>query len=77
MCKPGAICASTTLTGNHNGCFFNNVFNGVVGGTPLTMDITQTGSPGSKVFVYWVNATNKTLLIYGGQTKAKFYCVPT
>jgi hypothetical protein len=70
-CKPGAICASTTF--NRNGCFFNNFWNGSKGGTPLTINITQTGSNGSKVYVYWVNATNKTIGIKGN-AQAKFYC---
>jgi len=70
-CKPGAICASTTF--NRNGCFFNNFWNGNKGGTPLTIDVTQTGNNGSKVYVYWVNATNKTIGI-AGSAQAKYYC---
>ncbi len=70
-CKPGAICASTTF--NINGCFFNNFWNGSKGGTPLTIDVTQTGGNGSKVYVYWVNATNKTISI-AGQAQAKYFC---
>jgi hypothetical protein len=71
-CKPGKICASTTF--NKNGCFFNNFWNSSQGGTPLTINVTQTGGNGSKVYVYWVNATNQTITITGKAT-AKFYCV--
>lgn len=70
-CKPGAICASTTF--NKNGCFFNNFWNSSKGGTPLTIDVTQTGGSGSKVYVYWVNATNTTISITGS-AQAKYYC---
>jgi hypothetical protein len=71
-CAPGAICASTTV--HRNGCFYNNFWNGNVGGTPLTIDVTQTGGQGSPTYVYWVNATNKTIKIAGGSTQAKFVC---
>ena len=70
-CKPGAICASATF--NTNGCFFNNFWNGSKGGTPLTIDVTQTGGNGSKVYVYWINATSKTIGI-NGSAQAKYYC---
>ncbi len=70
-CKPGAICASQTF--NRNGCFFNNFMNGNNGGTPLTVDVTQTGSNGSNVYVYWINNTNKNIAINGNAT-AKYYC---
>jgi hypothetical protein len=70
-CKPGDICASTTF--NKNGCFFNNFWNKTNGGTPLAIDITQTGSGGSNVYVYWVNNTNKTISI-AGTAMAKYYC---
>lgn len=70
-CKPGDICASTTF--NQNGCFFNNFWNSSNGGTPLTIDITQTGGSGSKVYVYWVNSTNQTIGIKGS-AMAKYYC---
>ena len=70
-CQSGKICASTTF--NHNGCFFNNFYNGAKGGTPLTIDVTQTGANGSKVFIYWVNATDTTLVIKGA-AQAKYYC---
>ncbi|MGA7356287.1 MAG: hypothetical protein WA431_04825 [Candidatus Cybelea sp.] len=70
-CGPGKICASTTF--NQNGCFFNNFWNSSKGGSPLTVDVTQTGANGSKVLVYWVNATNMTIGIKGKAT-AKFYC---
>ena len=70
-CKPGAICASTTFY--TNGCFFNNFWNSSKGGTPLTIDVTQTGGNGSKVYVYWINSTNKTIGITGN-AQAKYYC---
>jgi hypothetical protein len=71
-CKAGDICASAKF--NRNGCFFNNFWNGSTGGTPLTIDVTQTGPQGSVVYIYWVNTTNKTLTITG-QAVAKYYCV--
>jgi len=74
-CVPGGICASLKLTGKWNYCFFTNVYNGIVGGTPLSMEVTQTGLQGSPVYLYWVNATNKTLGIKGGTTKAHYACV--
>jgi hypothetical protein len=70
-CKPGDICASTTF--KKNGCFFNNFWNKSNGGTPLAIDVTQTGSNGSNVYVYWVNNTNKTISI-AGSAMAKYYC---
>jgi hypothetical protein len=71
-CKPGAICASYTF--NRNGCFFNNYWvKNVKGGTPLAIDITQTGSNGSAVYVYWVNNTNTNIGITG-MAYAKYYC---
>jgi hypothetical protein len=73
MCKPGGICASARLPVNRNGCHVNNFWNGSKGGTPLTIDITETGGNGSKVFVYWVNATNKIITITG-MASANFYC---
>ena len=73
-CKPGEICASTKMKNPRNGCYFNNVYNTASGGgTPLTIDVTETGSNGSPVYVYWVNATNKTLTITGS-ANANFYC---
>lgn len=72
-CKPGGICASQQLPVNRNGCYVNNFWNSTKGGTPLTIDVTETGSNGSKVYVYWVNATNKTITITGS-AHAKFYC---
>ncbi len=71
-CKPGAICASFTF--NHNGCFFNNFWNNSKGGTPLAIDVTQTGPNGSKTYVYWVNNTNTSIAIKG-QAYAKYYCL--
>jgi hypothetical protein len=73
-CKPGHICASYTF--NRNGCFFNNYYNGVSGGTPLAIDVTQTGPGGSKTYVYWVNNTDKNIGILG-MAKAKYYCPAT
>ncbi|HYL26549.1 MAG TPA: hypothetical protein VEW74_01875 [Candidatus Nitrosotalea sp.] len=70
-CKPGAICASATF--KTNGCFFNNKWNSGVGGTPLTIDVTETGNSGSKVYVYWVNATSQTIAIKK-QASANYYC---
>ncbi len=70
-CAPGAICASTTF--NKNGCYFNNFWNSSEGGTPLTIDVTQTGSNGSKVYIYWVNATNTAIGIKS-MASAKYYC---
>jgi hypothetical protein len=75
-CNPGAICASARLPVNRNGCFVNNFWNDSQGGTPLTIDVTQTGAQGSKVFIYWINATNKTIGIKG-QAMAKYYCPHT
>jgi len=73
-CKPGAICASFKF--NRNGCFFNNFWQkGVKGGTPLAIDVTQTGSNGSPVYVYWINNTNTNIVITG-KANAKFFCPP-
>ena len=71
-CAPGAICASTTF--NRNGCFFNNYYNGTVGGTPLAIDVTQTGPQGSNVYIYWVNNLNKNIVIKSA-AYVKFYCL--
>ena len=74
VCKPGAICAKAPLPINRNGCFVNNFWNTTKGGgTPLTIDVTQTGSNGSPVYVYWVNATNTGITITGN-AQAKYYC---
>lgn len=73
-CAPGAICAKALMPSPRNGCFFNNFWNGVVGGTPLTVNVTQTGPGGHPVYIYWVNATNKTIVITG-KAAAKFYCI--
>jgi hypothetical protein len=70
-CKPGGICASYKF--NRNGCFFNNFWNNNSGGTPLAIDITQTGGNGSPVYIYWINNTNKNIVITGKAT-AKYYC---
>lgn len=74
-CKPGVVCAMITVTGQHNNCFFNNVDNGVKGGTPLTIDVTLTGPQGSPVYVYWVNATSTNITINGGVALATRICV--
>jgi hypothetical protein len=74
MCKPGAICASAPLPVKRNGCFVNNFWNSSKGGTPLTIDVTETGKKnGSKVYVYWVNATNTTIKITS-MASANYYC---
>lgn len=72
-CKPGDICAKARLPVNRNGCFVNNFWNSSQGGTPLTMDVTETGKNGSAVYVYWVNATNLSIVITG-MAKAHYYC---
>jgi hypothetical protein len=71
VCKPGAICASRTVTGN--GCLYVNFYNKTNGGTPLAIDVTQTGPNGSPVYIYWVNNTNKNISIAGKAT-VKYYC---
>lgn len=73
VCQPGAICAKTRLPINRNGCYVNNFWNNSKGGTPLTIDVTQTGGNGSPVYVYWVNATNLSITITGS-AQAKYYC---
>lgn len=71
-CAPGAICASTTH--NRNGCYYNNYWvKGSQGGTPLAIDVTQTGPQGSPTYLYWVNNTNKTIKITSFAS-LKFYC---
>jgi hypothetical protein len=71
-CAPGAICASAKF--HTNGCYYNNFWNpGVKGGTPLSIDVTQTGSNGSVVYIYWINNTNKTLKITS-VASLKYYC---
>ena len=57
------IGADQTLPVKRNGCLVNNFWNSSKGGTPLTIDVTETGKNGSKVYVYWVNATNATIKI--------------
>lgn len=73
MCMGGMICASARLPINRNGCHVNNVWNSTVGGTPLTIDVTETGNNGSKVFIYWVNATSTTIKITKNAS-ANYYC---
>jgi hypothetical protein len=71
-CAPGAICASTKHY--RNGCYYNNFWvKGVQGGTPLAIDVTQTGPQGSVVYVYWVNNTNKTIKLTS-VASLKYYC---
>jgi hypothetical protein len=71
-CAPGAICASTTHY--RNGCYYNNFWvKNSKGGTPLAINVTQTGANGSPVYIYWINNTNKTLKIVN-YAYAKFYC---
>jgi hypothetical protein len=70
-CAPGAICASKKFY--TNGCYFNNFYNGSEGGTPLAVNVTQTGPQGSVVYIYWINNTNKTIKIIS-VASAKFYC---
>jgi hypothetical protein len=72
-CAPGAICAKKSMPSPVNGCFFNNFWNNSKGGTPLTIDVTETGGNGSPVYVYWVNATNLSITIKD-KAYAKFYC---
>ena len=72
-CKPGDICAKGSMPSPRNGCFFNNFWTSAKGGTPLTIDVTETGSSGKPVYVYWVNATNLTILIKD-RAYANFYC---
>ncbi len=72
VCQPGDICASTTF--NQNGCLFVNFYNKTKGGTPLTIDVTQTGANGTAVYVYWINATNTNIVI-AGKAQAKYYCL--
>jgi len=70
-CKPGAICGTATFT--RQGCYFNNVWvKGVKGATPLTLDVTETGS-GKPVYIYWVNALSTSLTITG-TVHAHYYC---
>ncbi|MGA8576460.1 MAG: hypothetical protein WB609_12360 [Candidatus Cybelea sp.] len=70
-CKPGDICASKKTTLG-KGCFFNNLYKkGSYGGTPLAVNVTETGS--STTYVYWVNNTNTTLGITGNAS-ANYYC---
>jgi hypothetical protein len=76
VCQTGDICASTKF--NQNGCLFVNYYGpvsggGTQGGTPLTLDVTQTGGNGKPVYIYWVNATNTSIKITGA-AQAKYYC---
>lgn len=73
-CKPGKICASAKKAVG-KGCYFNNYYKkGSVGGTPLAVNVSETGS--STDYVYWVNDTDLTI----GITKmasANYYCPPS
>ncbi|HVR45502.1 MAG TPA: hypothetical protein VMT95_02490 [Candidatus Binatia bacterium] len=73
VCKPGNICAKARLPINRNGCYVNNFWNGSEGGTPLTIDVTESGPKGSPVYLYWVNATNLNITITGN-AHANYYC---
>jgi len=68
-CKPGYICASQTVKGK--GCFYVNYMDANNGGTPLTVDVTDTNS--SSTYIYWVNTYYKAITIKG-KAKANFYC---
>ncbi len=73
-CKPGKICASSTIALG-KGCFFNNYYKkGTIGGTPLAVNVSETGS--SNVFVYWVNDTDLTIGITK-KASANYYCAPS
>lgn len=71
-CKPGHICASLKTTKLH-GCYVVNFDNGTNGGTPLTIDVTQTGPAGTTTYVYWINNYYRDIQITGLAT-AKYYC---
>ncbi len=73
-CAPGAICAKVSMPNPRNGCFFNNFWNNSKGGTPLTIDVTETGGNGSPVYVYWINATSTTSISIKDKAYAKNYC---
>ena len=61
---PSTATAVTSITSGKNN---------IKGGTPLTIDVTETGGNGSKVFIYWVNATITTITITG-MASANYYC---
>jgi hypothetical protein len=71
-CQPGHICATLQTTKLH-GCYVVNFANGSNGGTPLTVDVTQSGAAGSTTTVYWINNYYKNVQINGLAT-AKYYC---
>jgi hypothetical protein len=71
-CRPAHICAALKTTKLH-GCYVVNFDNGANGGTPLALDVTQSGSSGSETYVYWINNYYKDVQIYGYAT-AKYYC---
>ena len=73
-CAPGGICAKTSMPNPRNGCFFNNFWNSNKGGTPLTVDVTETGGNGSPVYIYWINATSTSIAIQD-KAYARFSCL--
>jgi hypothetical protein len=68
-CQPGDICASTTV--KFSQCFYVNYIDSNNGGTPLTIDVTETNS--KKTYVYWINTYYKPITIKG-KAKANYYC---
>jgi hypothetical protein len=70
-CQPGHICASAKTT--LHGCFVNNFYDSSNGGTPLTIDVSQTGKAGTTTWIYWINSYYKTISIKGN-AQAKYYC---
>lgn len=68
-CKPGYICASKTVY--QQGCFYVNYMNNKNGGTPLTIDVTETNTKAT--YVYWVNTYYKAIKI-NGNAQANYYC---
>jgi hypothetical protein len=71
-CHPGHICASVQTTKLH-GCYVVNFANNSNGGTPLAIDVTESGAYGTTTTVYWINNYNKDVQI-NGQATAKYYC---
>jgi len=72
-CAAGAICGKGTLPVKRNGCYVDNFYNGSLGGTPLTIDVTESGPNGSPVYIYWVNALSTAITIKSAPY-AKYYC---
>lgn len=71
-CHPNHICATLQTTKLH-GCFVVNFANSGNGGTPLAIDVTQSGAAGTTTTIYWINNYNKDVQI-AGQATAKYYC---